>query len=283
MRKGSWPYKVDQLLQQYEAEFKDKHYRPTIRQLKKDKINLAIQVERPLLENTLVTSPWFDGHYRVVNKDQDHVTLQPQKNDTTYIDDIQRDPIQVPKDQVEVKDHILFIGNGSNKRIKADDLSELHKWAKYNGLESSVIFYRTDKPKTEQVYRRLRDEYSNFRTGPLSHYPSHVQQRMFSLGDRELAGKRFHPLQNAIVKGVRVPQFAYNLQDDDLSTIVMQQAVRNYDHLRGTDRWAYAQNDHNRPLDRVYLDTKRVNVTIADIVDRAAHNQLINGRQTTLF
>ena len=131
MKKGSWDWKIDQLLQRYEADFKDNHYRPTIRQLKKDKKNFAIQVERPLLENTLVTSPWFDGHYRVVNKDQDHVTLQPQKKDETYIDDIQRDPFQVPKDQVEVKDHILFIGNVSNKRIKADDLSELHKWATY--------------------------------------------------------------------------------------------------------------------------------------------------------
>ena len=227
MRKGSWPYKVDQLLQRYEADLVNAGFTPRIRRLSSNDKAVAVQV--------------------------------PETN------------------------HMIFIGNQSASEMKPANLFHLRDVAADHGLESSLIFYRTDKPVSAKVYKRVRDEYSNFRTGPLSHYPSHLQQRMFSLGDRELAGKRFHPLRYAIVKSVRVPQFAYNLQDDDLSTIVMQQAVRNYDHLRGTDRWAYAQNDHNRPLDRVYLDTKRVNVTIADIVDRAAHNQLINGRQTTLF
>lgn len=227
MRKGSWGYKVDQLLQQYEADLSAAGLTPCIRRLTRN--NKAIAIEVP-----------------------------------------------------ETK-HMLFIGNQSAKEMKDKNLLHLRRIAQNNGLESSLIFYQTDKPVSETVYTRVRDEYSNFRSNPLSHYPTHLQHRMFSLGDRELAGRQFHALPSATVNHVRVPQFAYNIQGDDLNSIVMQQAIRNYDHLRGTDRWTFAQNDHNKPLKRVYLDTKRVPVSITDIVDRSAHNRLLYGRQTTLF
>ena len=229
MRKGSWNWDVEQLLERYEAELNDAGYDASIRRLRSN--DQAIGVEIP--------------------------------------------------------GHIVFVGNSNSKEIKARNLRLFQQWAHNNDLESSVIFYNPAStsikrngytiPTSEQMFQRVHETHKYPRSNAMSLYNASERRNIYSFTEREQQAPQFHQLPRTAKGRSYVNQFAYNIQSEKLETAIMQTVLRDYSHLYGSQKWEFAQRNHGTEYVGRFLSTKRVPVSITDIVQRNHHNQVISG------